>query len=96
MTKQEKRALLDRYLALYRVRPYGELVAYADPTRGDHYEVTLDSGGEAYIDVQGLWDDEVGGNVRISVSVYDHGWSAFFPAMDDFIIAPDGSFIGEG
>jgi hypothetical protein len=29
------------------------------------------------------------------VSIDDGGWRAFLPWTDSFIIAPDGSFVGE-
>jgi hypothetical protein len=31
----------------------------------------------------------------VLASIDDGGWSAFIPLTDDFIIAPDGSFVGE-
>lgn len=47
------------------------------------------------------WDSSMfgwggkGGNLRVTVAVDDGGWSSFVPLTDDFIIAPDGSYIGE-
>jgi hypothetical protein len=96
MNKREQRELLDFYLAEYRQRPYQHLLRFADPKQGDHYVVPRESGDEAYVDVQGIWDDQGRGHLRILVSVYDKNVSAFIPATDDFIIAPDGSFVGEG
>ncbi|HXJ20642.1 MAG TPA: hypothetical protein VMT03_10445 [Polyangia bacterium] len=36
-------------------------------------------------------------NVRVMAFVDDHRWPAWFrPTGDSFIVAPDGSFVGEG
>ena len=43
-----------------------------------------------------LWDDPgEHRNLRVMVSVDDGGWRSFAPLSDDFIVAPDGTFIGE-
>jgi hypothetical protein len=43
-----------------------------------------------------LWDDpREHRNLRVMVSVDDGGWRSFAPLSDDFIVAPDGTFIGE-
>ena len=53
------------------------------------------SGTRYQIEVQGLWDDRDQTNLRVMVSVDDGGLGAFAPVTEDFIVAPDGSFIGE-
>jgi hypothetical protein len=48
------------------------------------------------VEVLALWDEgRPGGNLRVMVSIDDGGWRAFKPLTEDFIIAPDGSFVGE-
>ncbi len=44
---------------------------------------------------EAFWDDEKNGPIRVMVLVDDGGLAAFKPLPRDFIIAPDGSFIGE-
>jgi hypothetical protein len=48
-----------------------------------------------HIELQGVWDARPGDVLRTLGSVDDGGWSAFVPLTDDFLIAPDGSFVGE-
>ena len=47
------------------------------------------------VQTQAFWDTGKGGDLRIIVAVDDGGWRAFVPLSEDFIVAPDGSFIGE-
>lgn len=42
-----------------------------------------------------LWDGNAGGDIRVLVAVDGGGVSAFKPLTGDFILAPDGSFVGE-
>ena len=42
-----------------------------------------------------MWDGKTNGNVRILVAVSAGGLRDFVPLCRDFIIAPDGSFVGE-
>ena len=54
------------------------------------------SGAEYQVEIQALWDDRVAQTLRVFVSVDDgRGWRAFSPLTDSFIVAPDGSFVGE-
>ena len=47
------------------------------------------------IEVQAFWDDKKGGDIRVMVKVDGGEVSAFRPLADSFIVAPDGSFVGE-
>ena len=58
-------------------------------------EVTAESGTTYQLESQVLWDGKAGGDIRVLVAVDDGGVSAFKPLTDDFILAPDGSFVGE-
>jgi hypothetical protein len=43
-----------------------------------------------------FWDDSEHRNLRVMVSVDDGGWrSSLAPLSADFIVAPDGTFVGE-
>ena len=56
----------------------------------------LGADGKAYqLEIQAMWDGEENGNVRVRVAVSGGGLSDFLPLCRDFIIAPDGSFVGE-
>jgi len=42
-----------------------------------------------------FWDSKKGGDIRVMVAADDGGLRSFIPQTYDFIMAPDGSFIGE-
>ena len=50
------------------------------------------------METQIFWDEpkKKGGNLRVTVSVDGGGVSAAKPLLSAFIIAPNGSFVGEG
>jgi hypothetical protein len=41
------------------------------------------------------WDGKPGEDIRVTASIDDGGWSAYKPMHEDFIMAPDGTFVGE-
>jgi hypothetical protein len=47
------------------------------------------------VEVEAFWDDRPGGNLRVRAMIDDGGVRAFRPLVEDFILAPDGSFVGE-
>ena len=53
------------------------------------------SGATYQLEVQVFWDDRAEQNLRVMGSIDDGRLSAFHPLSEDFIIAPDGSFVGE-
>jgi hypothetical protein len=54
------------------------------------------NGVEYQVEIEALWDDRSAQTLRIVVSVDDgRGWRALCPLADSFIVAPDGSFVGE-
>jgi hypothetical protein len=89
----EARALLIKHLQSYRERAYAELVALI----GDVQVAQLAGAGgvEYQVEVDFLWDGRTGENIRVIGSIDDGGWRAFLPLCDSFIMAPDGTFIGE-
>jgi hypothetical protein len=42
-----------------------------------------------------FWDGEPHGDVLVIGSIDDGGWRAFVPLTESFIMASDGSFVGE-
>ena len=93
MDREEARKLVTAKLAEYLTRSYAELVAKIGDI--DCSEVTGPSGTEYQIEIQAFWDDPIAKTVRVSVSIDDGGWRAFFPKVDSFILDPRGRFVGE-
>jgi hypothetical protein len=92
MDKAEAQQLLAAKLAELRRLSYAELLRYKEP---EGFEVTGPSGSWYQFEVQAFWDDPKQRHLRVLVSIDDGGWRAFLPWTDSFIIAPDGSFVGE-
>jgi hypothetical protein len=73
---------------------YDDLVArLLDQVETD--EVVGESGALYQVEMQALWDSGKPGDLRVMVAVDDGRWSAFRPVSRDFIVASDGSFVGE-
>ena len=58
-------------------------------------EVVGPSGTVYQLEVTAFWDDKKARNLRVIVTIDDGGWRAFVPLTTDFIMGPDGSFVGE-
>jgi len=92
MDNSEARALLRIHLDAYRHRKYEELVMLL----GKPEVIQLQGASATYqVEVEVHWDDRPGGAIRVLGSVDDGGWRAFKPLCDDFIVVPDGTFVGE-
>lgn len=92
MDKQEAGAILTEEVVRLRALPYERLLEYMEPRT---VEVEGPSGTTYQIETQSLWDDKTERTVRVMVAIDDGRWSAFVPLTDDFIVAPDGTFVGE-
>jgi len=78
----------------YRARSYADLVAIIGQAEG--IDVSGPSGQRYQIEFNVLWDDKPGENVRVGASIDDGSFPrAYSPLTDDFIKAPDGSFVDE-
>lgn len=93
MNKREAKAILADAMGKYRARNYADLL-YLLATQ-DVTEVMTGKGIRYQLEIQAVWDDQANGNLRIIGAIDDGGLSAFLPLTEDFIIAPDGRFIGE-
>jgi hypothetical protein len=91
MSRQEARDILACRVAQLREESYESLKAkWLD--RPDGEQVVGDSGKEYTIEVGAFWDDPRDpGNLRVVVSV----GGSILPPTDGFIVAPDGTFVGE-
>jgi hypothetical protein len=108
MNKQEAKAILAQQVARLRQQSYSQLRRYLSKERlrlgpfsfggGENTEVVEvagKSGAEYQIEIEAVWDDKPDGNLRVIVGIDDGGLRAFSPLTESFIIAPDGSFVGE-
>jgi len=93
MDNEEARALLQNHLQDYRQRAYGELVALLGQPQVA--ELRGVSGVKYQVEVEVHWDHRPGGAIRVLGSIDDGGRRAFKPLCDDFILAADGTFVGE-
>jgi hypothetical protein len=94
MDKAEALAVAEAALCDLRSVSYNVLVErFLDQPQT--HEVVGASGVTYQVELQAFWDRGVGGDLRVSANVDDGGWRAFRPLTTDFIIASDGSFVGE-
>jgi hypothetical protein len=94
VNKVEAKAVLAAELEKLRACSYDELIGRL-LDKQETLEVTAPSGGWYQIELQAFWDDKPGGDLRILGAIDDGGWHAYLPVTDDFILSPDGSFVGE-
>lgn len=108
MDADDKRLLLAEHLDRFRSWSYGSLAAAIDRTREAHdclgnVDGVFEDGTEYHMEFNVFWDDRRGGNVRVCADITTApqrlalGFLPLFmpDATDSFIMAPDGSFIGE-
>lgn len=93
MDKDEARLVARSELNRYRERTYAQLLPLFDEP--DVFLARGPSGAEYQVSVQAVWDGPEGGDVRLIVGVDAGGFSALKPLCADFIMRPDGSFVGE-
>jgi hypothetical protein len=93
MDKDEAREILRQHLAGYRSRAYADLVSILGQV--NVAETAGQSGTKYQIEVEVFWDDKSQRNLRVLASIDDGGWRAWAPLSDSFILAPDGTFVGE-
>lgn len=79
--------------ARYRAHPREELLRLLKEQ--DNFELVAPSGTRYQVEVEAVWDDRKGNNLRVFVEIDDGSLSAFHPLTTDFIVAPDGRFVGE-
>lgn len=92
--KSEAGRLAESILESLRRESYQALVnRYLDSP--EHREVVGESGKRYQVEVEAFWDSGQPGDLRVRVAIDDGGWRALSPLTSDFIIATDGSFVGE-
>lgn len=94
MSREIARVLIDQKLEELRKLPYGQLVALLD--RSSAVCLLGPDGQEYQMETQAFWDrGPAAGDIRVMVAVDGGDVSAFRPLVGDFIIARDGTFVGE-
>jgi hypothetical protein len=91
--KREARIILQELLDELCERPYSDLAKLVGDSQ--QREIAGKSGTRYQVEIEAVWDDKRDGNLRVFAAIDDGGWRAFVPLTDSFIIAPDGSFVGE-
>ena len=86
-------ALIDDQLRKLRQLTYSELVNLIGKIETKC--IAGEDGRSYQLEIQAFWDGRKGGDVRVIVAADDGGWRAFKPLTGDFIMSPDGSFVGE-
>jgi hypothetical protein len=94
MDKAEAGAILATEVQNLRTRPYFELIRRLLDEQ-ETFEVTAASGVRYQVELDAFWDDKRAKNLRVIGAIDDGGRSSYLPLTDDFIVAPDGSFVGE-
>ena len=93
MDKAEAYKILLEHLQTYRSQTYSDLV---QKIKTQETPCVIGPTGVKYqLEFQFFWDAQSNGNLRVIGSIDDSGWYAFHPLSEDFIMAPDGSFLGE-
>jgi hypothetical protein len=93
MSPDEGSQILERVMDGLRAKTYEELLEFFNvKVRREKGE----SGTNYDMEIQSFWDDREGENVRVIVRLdAGEGWRRRLKIVDDFIMAPDGSFVGE-
>ena len=95
MNRESYLALLKPVVEDYRKRDYAFWLPYlsGNPIV---FDIAGTQGKDFCIEISAFWDDKPNGDVRVTFSIDDgSSWRALVPVTDSFIIAPDGSFVGE-
>jgi hypothetical protein len=92
--EEEARKLARQRLDGLRMLPYDELVARYFH-RPEHDQVVAPSGVQYDLSVETFWDSPDSQDLRVLVVVDDSTRRFRRVPSESFIIAPDGSFVGE-
>ncbi|MGH7687107.1 MAG: hypothetical protein ACREN2_09875 [Candidatus Dormibacteria bacterium] len=88
----EARELLSQEEARLRRLRYEQLRRF-ETARSETRKGT--SGVVYQLEIEAVWDDGKRQNLRLVLSIDDGGWRSLKPLAASFIVAPDGSFVGE-
>ncbi len=91
--KEEARKVVEKELSGYRKLSYEELLKKFDEPEG--CEVKTENGDAYQIEIEVFFDDFKEQSIRVMGSASYSAWTDFSPICSSFIMAKDGSFIGE-
>ena len=93
MNRDEAQAVLLGELERYRTNSRAELQRLL--SEQDVNEVRGASGTIYQVEIEAVWDDRAGGDLRVLGHIDDGKIRVFAPLTRDFIVSPDGTFVGE-
>lgn len=103
-TENEAQTIIEQYIAKFRNDGYEELLKHMQEGKVSD-QVTAKSGVQYHMEVSFFFDNKSLKTIRVSGSVFAEKelgpWWKFWKnidvsvANDSFIMAPDGSFVGE-
>lgn len=94
MDKEEAGLVLAQRFSEYRAIAYAELAGRIGTI--EIAEIQAPSGAAYQLEFQFFWDSKPNGDIRVLGSIDDGGLRTFItPLSDDFIKAPDDTFVGE-
>lgn len=96
MNQAEAVEVAETRLAELRQHGYARLVHERLDQPASEY-ATAPSGRRYQLEIEAVWDDPAhpGRNLRVWVLVDEGGSSETRPLQCDFVVTPDGSFVGE-
>ena len=94
MDKSEVAEILHNHMSQYRAKTYAELKSLVGVVQV--HEATGASGAGYTLEFDVMWDSDADGDIRVIGAIDDGTFlSAFSPLSDDFILSPEGKFVGE-
>ncbi len=93
MNKTEAASIIESELAQYKKLSYEDLVRKIGEQ--ETFERINETGENYQIEIDFFFDDEKEKTLRVTGMISYSFWTDFSPVCSDFIIAPDGKFIGE-
>jgi hypothetical protein len=94
MNKEEALSVAREQLVHYRSQKYEQLLRLLE--NPDALVGVGPSGVKYHLQVEAVWDDPPKPDLRVWAVIDDGSlWRSISPLSQDFIIRPDGSFVGE-
>lgn len=93
MDSVEAKTILLHESMKYRAKSYDDLKCLLG--QQDTYEVSGPLGIVYQLEIQAVWDGKPNDILRVTAGIDDKGIRAFIPMIEDFLIAPDGTFVSE-
>ncbi len=94
MFQNEENKILEEQIVILRNKSYKELCTYLN-RKNNVIDAIGDSGKKFNVEINVFFDSKSSKNIRVIVAVDDGGLRSVIPRSSDFIMSPDGNFIGE-